>query len=258
MTPSEPVLLAAESEPDPGSIRGTLRAAWRALLLQGEVYDPLPGAENPFRTGLRIAVLIYFVAALATSLGLVGDYLTMPHAPLIQERIYEAVTGTRIYQAWAAESGFAAAILTLFYNLVWFFIRASWGYPSRFDLIYAFLGTWVFGVFNWITYAWIAQILARRLGSQAARRAFYAPMALAYAPNLLFIANLVPGLAVPGSLVGVWTLATGYQAIRATFGLSWKRSAALVILPYIVTAILFILALVLGVALGVGVSMLIR
>jgi hypothetical protein len=245
------------TEPDPGSLCGTLRAAWWALLLQRGIYNPLLGAENPFRSGLRIAALIYFVAALAISLGLLGDYLTMPRAALIQERIYEAVIGARVYQAWAAESGFAAALLTALYKVVWFFVRTLEGYPSRFDLIYAFLGTWIFGVFNWITYAWIAQILARRMGAQAAPKVFYAPMALAYAPNLLYIANLVPGLAVPESLVGVWTLATGYQAIQATYGFSWKRSAALVILPYIVTAILLILALVLGAALGVGVSVLI-
>jgi hypothetical protein len=76
-------------------------------------------------------------------------------------------------------------------------------------------------------------------------------MALAYAPSLLLVFNILPGLSIPAGLMRLWVFATSYQAIRSTFGLSWKRSLVVVFLPYVITMLLFIISLVLGIMLGV-------
>jgi len=245
--------LAPEPDDHHGFLRGTFRSAWKALMLQEEAYGLLVESEHPFRRGLGIMTLILLTAALAVSLGMVFDYLSMPRAFLIQERVYQAITGGLIYGAWIKDNPFLVIGFDWLYRLIWFLVRTGQSYPSRFDAIYSFFSTVVFGIFDWITYVFIAQIVARRLGSTAKRGTFYATMALAYAPRLLLVANIVPGLSLTTSALRFWILATSYQAVRATFKLSWKRSIAVVVLPYFITALLLIVSLVLGVALGVGV-----
>lgn len=245
--------LPSDAGPGPGFVGRTFKSAWRALLLHEDVYPPILQGERPFRRSLGVITLILLGVALATSVGMVFDYLTMPRAFLIQERVYGAITGGQVFRIWAEYNPFLALVFDVLYKLVWFFIRTGQNYPSRFDALYSFFATVVFGIFDWITYVFIAQIVARRLGSTAKRGAFYGPMALAYTPKLLLVANIVPGLSVPSSLVRVWILATGYQATRATFKLPWGRSALVVVLPYFITTLLFIMSLVLGVALGVAV-----
>jgi hypothetical protein len=76
-------------------------------------------------------------------------------------------------------------------------------------------------------------------------------MALAFTPLLLSVANVIPGLWVPASLTQAWILATSYRAVRATYQLSRGRSVAIIILTPILNAILILLALGLGILIGV-------
>jgi hypothetical protein len=247
ISPSSPI----EAFPDPQPAQGVFRLAWRALLLQGEAYQTLLSGERPFRRGLNFLVVMLLPVALAISLGLLLDYLTMPRLGDIQSQIYQAITQLAFVQEYFAQEPYLAGLSSLLYNLLWFVIRSFGNYPSLPHILASLLLVLVSGIFDWITYALIAQWVARLLGADFRRNAFYAPMALAYAPRLLLVANLMPGLTVPASLVRIWIFATSYQAIRSTFGLSWKRSVVVVFLPYLITTLLLILSLVLGVLLGV-------
>ena len=255
MTVSPPSSL--EASPDSRSPRSVFRLAWRALLLQEDCYEAMLGSERPFRRGLVFLTVLLLPVALATSLGLLLDHLTMPRLEDIQSRVFQVVTQIGFVQNYFAQSPFLANLLSLLYNLLWFVIRSFGHYPSIPHIVASLLLVVVSGVFDWITYSLIAQWVARRLGADFERNAFYAPMALAYAPALLLVANLVPGLAIPTGLARFWIFATGYQAVRATFKLSWRRSVVVVFLPYVITTILLILSLVLGIALGVSVYQLV-
>lgn len=229
------------------------RLAWRALLLQEDAYQSMLSSERPFRRSLATLTVMLLPVALAISLGLLLDYLTMPRLGDIQADVYQVVAQLGFVQNYFAQAPYLAGLVSLLYNLLWFVVRSFGNYPSLAHILASLLLVVVSGVFDWITYALIAQWVARRLGADFRRNAFYAPMALAYAPRLLLIANLLPGLTVPAGLVRFWIFATSYQAIRSTFNLSWKRSLVVVFLPYVITTLLLILSLVLGVLLGVAV-----
>lgn len=249
---------ATESTSDkPAVVRQTFRLAWRALMLDPSAYRPLLTVEKPFKRGMAIVAVFLLPVALATSLGLVLDYLTLPKLNNIQETIFSLVSNSRFFQDLFAEPPYLALLSTWLYNLVWFLIRSAGNYPSQLHAVGGLISIPLFGIFDFITYSFIAQVVAVRLGATGDRKRFYAPMALAYAPRLLLIANIIPGLVVPASLIRVWIYATSYQAIRATFDLSWKRSIVVVILPYLITTLLLIISLLGGVALGVAVSQLI-
>ena len=242
-----------ESAPNPRSPLRVFRMAWGALMLHEDAYEPLLDRERPFRDGLAFLTVLLLPVALATSLGLLLDYLTLPQLKDIQTHVFDAVTRIGFVRDYFAQAPGLATILTLLYNLLWFVIRSFGNYPSIPHMMASLFLVVIAGLFDWITYALIVQWVARWVGADFKRGAFYAPMALAYAPQLLLIANLIPGLSVPAGLVRFWIFATSYQAIRATFKLSWKRSLVVVFLPYLITTILLILSLIFGILLGVGV-----
>jgi hypothetical protein len=123
--------------------------------------------------------------------------------------------------------------------------------PTGSMILLSFFNVLLSGVFAWFTYAFLSSLLGPRMGGSAKKGALWGAMALAFTPQVLKVANLIPGLTVPTSLVGIWTLACIYQAVRATYSFSMKRSVALIVLVYLLNILLILLALVLGVVLGV-------
>lgn len=238
---------------DPQPANGIFRLSWQALMLQEDVYEPFLAVEKPFRRGLIFLTLMLLPVALATSLGLLFDHLTMPQLREIQSQVYAVATQIGFVQEYFSQKPYLESFFSLLYNLLWFILRSYGNYPSQVHIIASLFLVVVSGLFDWITYAMIAQWVARWVGAEFRRGVFYAPMALAYAPRLLLIANIFPGLTVPAGLVRFWIFATSYQAIRATFKLSWKRSLVVVFLPYLITTLLLILSLFLGIILGIGV-----
>ena len=238
----------------PDLFGGTFRSAWGALLLQRDIYLPLRDAQHPVRQGLKTLLVILLTVALANALGQVFDLLTLPRYDRIEEVVAEIIQRTAFYQETIAPNNALAMVFGFFYNLTWFVIRSAGGYPSRFGAVSSFISVVVFGVFNWITYSFILRLVGRRLGGAAEPGAVYGVMALASAPLLLGIAGLWPGLSVPSALTASWMLATQYQAVRSLYDLPWGRSVLIVVLPYLITALLFIISLVGGVALGVALA----
>lgn len=210
--------------------------------------------DKPFRSGLALLTKLLLPVAVAISLGLLLDYLTMPQLEEIQDQLFTAITRIGFVDAYFAQAPHLTNLLSLLYEILWFIIRSFGNYPSIPHIIASLVLVLLSGILDWITYALIAQWVARWMGADFKRNAFFAPMALAYAPKLLLIANLLPGLTVPAGLVRFWIFATSYQAIRATFDLSWKRSLVVVFLPYVITTILLILSVVLGILAGVAIS----
>jgi hypothetical protein len=241
----------------PQSTIGGYRLACKALLLHREAYKTMLETERPFRFGLSFLIKLLLPIALAVSLGLFLDYLTLPRLEDIQNQVFSAITQISFLDAYISQAPYLANFLSLLYEILWFVIRMYGNYPSVVHIFVAIIIVLMSGIFDWITYSMIAQWVARWMGAEYKRNAFYGPMALAYAPRLLSIANIIPGLTMPASLVSTWILATSYQAIRTTFKLSWKRSLVVVFLPYVITTILIILAVGIGIILGLVVFRLI-
>jgi hypothetical protein len=181
----------------------------------------------------------------------------MPRAEVIQQQVYVVLTQNQIYERYIGVVPLYSGIFNVFYPVFWFVIRNAFGYPSRWDIALALPLAWISGMLNWWGFAYIIHWVGRALGGKASRTDLMGAMSLAYAPLWLMIASIIPGLMISAALLSPWIWATSYQAIRATYGLSWKRSVLVVVLPYIIAPILMILVLILGVLLGVFISSLI-
>lgn len=236
-----------------GYVSRTLQAARDAILLKKQVYPPWleETQENPFRSGAKFLALILLTVAIANCLGMLLDYLTLPRATMIQDEIFQGITRAAFYQSLVTNQPLFGALFPFFYRVTWMIIRLNGGYPTPASAIGQLISTPLSGIFQWWTVGFLAQFVAARLGGKARPKIFYSAMALAYSPWLLAVANLIPGLTVPAGLLQTWVLATTYQAVRTTYGLSWKRSVLIVLLPYLLMTILLLLALVFGVLLGV-------
>jgi len=243
VTPSPPAPMSS-------GISGTLRLARQALLLQETVYEPLLDSSRPLRRGFGIISVILLVVSLAYAVGIIINLLTMPRLALVQQGIYEAITASAWYSQTAAAQPNFADFFDFMYGLVWQILRVVSGYPSWLGALYAFFSVVVLGILNWLGYGILAHLVARWLGGDLSKSRFLAVLSLSYAPTLLLSANVVPGLTVPASLIGLWTLLTNYQAIRVAFKLSWGRSVLITVLPYILAVIFFYIAIYGGIYLG--------
>ncbi len=239
---------------DPGSTGGliltTLGMARKALLFQEAVYQPLLEVPRPFRRGFSIISVILMTVALAYAVGVVLNLLTMPRVDLVQQGIYDAITASAWYAGQVAAQPNFAGFFDFMYGLIWQILRIVGGYPSWLGAVYAFFSVVVLGILNWLGYGILAHMVARWLGGDQSKTRFLVVLSVSYAPTLLLIANIIPGLTVPASLIGLWTLATNYQAIKATFKLSWIRSVLITVLPYVLAVIFFYIAIYGGIYLG--------
>jgi hypothetical protein len=236
----------------PGFLRATFRQFWQALLLQPEAYQPILRSERPVRQGFRMLTALYLITGLITSLGLIFNYLTLPRVEVIQSQIGDLIFNSALYQQWAVQQPALAAVLNLGYHLFWFTAGIRIGYPSRLGIFLTPLSLWGMGLFNWVTFAIFGELIGRKLGGQARRRAFWGALAVANAPQMLTVLNIIPGLVVPSGLLWSWTLLTSYQATHATYPqLSWRRSLSTTLLMYALHYFFVFLSIVLGALLGV-------
>jgi VIT1/CCC1 family predicted Fe2+/Mn2+ transporter len=143
-------------------------------------------------------------------------------------------------------------VLNLGYRLFWFLAGIRIGYPSLLDIFLTPLSLWAMGLFNWVTFAIFGELIGRKLGGRAPRRVYWGALAVANAPQLLTLFNIIPGLVVPSGLLWSWTLLTSYQATQATYPqLNWRRTLITTLAMYALHYFFIFLSIVLGVLLGV-------
>jgi len=198
--------------------------------------------------------ILYVTVGMATALGMLLQYLTLPPLDQIQTNLQGLLTSTQVYQGWVQSGSAAAVVFDVLYRAFWFTANLRLDYPTRAGILLAPLSIWVGGLLRWVTFAIFGEYFGRKLGGQAPRRAFWGSLAVANAPQLFYLLTIVPGMIVPSSLVTGWMLLTTYQAMRVTFpALSWRRSLAAQFLMFAVNYLFIVLAFVLGILLGVAV-----
>jgi hypothetical protein len=243
----------------PGFIRSAFQQFWQALLLQERAYQPILQSDTPSRQGAKLLTVLFLTTGAAMSVGLVMHYLTAPKFDVIQPQIYIWLTQNRFYQSQFPEGSLWNMFIKFAYWVIWFFIRVWTGYPSKWDVILGPISNWMMGLFNWFTFAIFGELIARKLGGKAKKRAMFGTLAVAYAPQMLLYLNVIPGLTVPANLIIYWFIATSYQAVRTTYPqLSWKRSLVVTISMFALHYLFIFLSFVLGILLGVGISMMLK
>ena len=227
----------------------------RGVLLRPAVYSIVSDAPTPSRRGFGILFVLLITIALTKLMGALLDVATLPRVELIQDAIYQTIIGLDIYQGYVSNNpNFANAFATL-YNLFWTFLRWFGGYPSVGGTVFTAVSFVISTIFAWFTYGFIGFYVTKALGAEVEKVGDYLGlMGLAFAPYLLYLFEIVPGLMIPLPLITLWFLATVYQANRVTYNLSWWRAVLVAVLPFPINSILLTLVLHLGIYIGVVVS----
>jgi hypothetical protein len=194
--------------------------------------------------------LIAIPSAIAASLGVLLDYLTMPQYNELQSGLYSFFNGFPILTQLAAQIGVTFSNL---YDFAWSLARFTGQYPSISGILQAPLALILNLLFTWWLYGFLLQTVAGWMGGKGKiqKGGLYPVMAIVFAPSLLYVLNFIPGLTVPSSLVQIWIILAAYQAIRQVYGFSWGRSVLTIIFTFLLNYFLLFLSVVFGVLIGV-------
>lgn len=225
---------------------GILRLLGRTLLLGTEPYAVVRDDARPGRRGIVILLVIIGLVTLAQLIGFWLGSLTAPRLDSLQSLLYNAAVDLPWY---AEQVQLDPAFATQFqqgYLVAWEALRIALGYPT----VTATGGTIVLVILatllNWFVFAVLAHWLARWYGSQARFGQTLGVLALAYAPLLLRVVEVVPGAVAPTTLIFLLMLATKFQALKTVHGLGSVSTLFILLAPYLIVVVVLVVLLLNG------------
>jgi hypothetical protein len=222
-----------------------------AALLDKRAFTAVNNAENPFKRGSLALLVVVGVVAAARFFGIGLDWLTMPRVDVVQQQILTVIGNTNYYANLVAETTEFADQFAATYANIWDLIRLLGGYPSTIGVVGVFLSP--LGVLgSWLIFSSLSYFIARWFGTQVAYKRALGVLALAYAPILLTIIDIIPGAFMPLFLIFALTLITKFLAIRELYEFSPGQSLVVIVLPYVIGLILVIAVLLFAVAFGLN------
>jgi hypothetical protein len=190
------------------------------------------------------------IVLLARLIGFGLNWLTTPRLERIEALLQEFIVGLPWYAEQVRQApGFAAQFAQNYY-LTWEGLRALLGIQTP-----ASVGAWV-GVtvldtlLAWLVYGTLAHWSARWLGGAGRWSQTMGAIALAYAPLLLTVIEMIPGAALPLSLLFLAMLVGKYQALKCVHRLATGYTLAAVLLPYLLGLLLLMALALFGGAYG--------
>lgn len=242
--------LAAEGPPRDDAAPGMLTLLGRALLFSNAPFVVVRDGARPGRRGLRIILVILGLVVLAQLLGYWFGSLTAPRLDSLQALLRNAIVGLPWYaQQTQADPTFAGQFQQG-YLATWEAIRILLRYPT----VTATGGTvavvTLATIVNWLVFAVLAHWVARWYGSSARFGQTLGVLALAYAPLLLRVIEIVPGAVAPTTLIFLLMLASKYLALKTVHGLGSAETLFVLLAPYGIVAVLAVLLLLNGGAYG--------
>lgn len=220
-------------------LRETLRLVWRGLFLEPAAYEEAAADDNPFVEGVFLVIVIGLIAGLGLLIGGLLTWATMPDLAQIKATLLEGLRSMAWYDALRAEPE-AVRRFEQNYELGW--RLGEFFAPDPAQAFLMLLLTPLRLLLSWLWFGLVAHGVARQLGGNGTVGQTLGAAALAAAPQLLLVLNLVPGLAVAG--VGTWTLLARYVAVRRVHEtLTWPRVLVAVLAP---TVILVVVGLIVG------------
>lgn len=172
--------------------------------------------------------------------------LTAPRLDSLQSLLYNAAVGLPWYTEQAQLNPSFATQFQQGYLAAWEGLRILLGYPTVTAtggmVILLILAT----LFNWFVFAMLAHWMARWWGSEARFGQTLGVLALAYAPLLLRMVEIVPGAEAPTVLIFLLMLATKHQALKTVHGLGAGATLFVLLAPYLIVAVVLALVLLNG------------
>lgn len=231
------------------NIVGPLQLGWKALLFREEAYEEMRSSASPVVKGLILIVVVGVVIALLALLGDVVEWAGTPDMGRIQDTIYSYLIQMPFFQeAMRADPQFAE-MFQMQWDMNWQITKSAVGGSlgaAAAGLITTPLGL----IIRWLIYGLLAYVFARWLGGTGSLAETLGVLALAVAPQVLNVLQILPYVQV-GNIVSVWGVLVAYMGLKTTHKLTWPRAVWATLLPFIlVAAILFALACLGGAILG--------
>jgi hypothetical protein len=233
-------------------IVGSLRLGWNALLFKEEAYEEMKATDNPVVKGLILIVIVGIVIALCNLVGTSLEWASTPDLGELKDTIYFYMRQMPWWGELAREDPSFLQVFEQNYNMGWSIAQAL--IPSPGSAAVGLIGTPLGLVIRWLVYGLLAYVFARWLGGTGDLTETLGALALAVAPQVLNVLQLVPFVEV-GNLIVVWGILCAYMGLKTAHKLSWGRAVWATLLPFILVVAVLILmgclgTAVLGMAIG--------
>ena len=231
---------------------GVLRLLGRTLLLGNEPYVAVRDGAKPGRRGFIIILVIIGLVVLAQLIGYWLGALTAPRLDSLQSLLYTAAVDLPWYAEQVQLDPTFATQFQQGYLVGWEALRIVLGYPTMTATGATIAAVALLTLLNWFVFAVLAHWLARWYGSQARFGQTLGVLALAYAPLLLRVVEVVPGAVAPTALIFLLMLATKFLALKAVHGLGSVATLFVLLAPYLIVLVVLAVALLNGGAYGLA------
>ena len=216
-----------------------------ALFLRTDTYEDMRQARSPILDGLIIIVLVGVIVALAVLVGTALEWAATPNLTDIQEIVYEGITQMPWYQQTLEMVPDYDKSFRQWYDFGWTMGR-SFGDSSPGSALAGLVLTPLSLVIVWLIYGLLAHLFAKLLRGEATLSQTLGCTALAVAPQVLKLTELVPFVAV-GGVVGTWTLICRYVALKQAHRFTWGRAFWATLLPMLTLLLLGLILAAIGV-----------
>lgn len=225
----------------------TFRQALDALLLRDSAYRSMRDSPSPFVRGLVLVVSVGFIVAIFGIVGAVLLQYTSPDLGAIQEVVLQELqTMPWMEQIPPSERQEFMDVFRQQYDLGWQIARTF--VPSITNALVNVVLNPIALIVGWLVYGLLAFLSARVLGGRGRLDQTYGTTALAVAPRMLGVVQIMPYVQTAG--LGIWALVCNYLAIKNTHELSPWRSFWATVIPFILL-VLFVVGLsILGVSIA--------
>jgi hypothetical protein len=213
-------------------MRKLVRPVVEAFFLGEGAYAEIRQEPRSALRGLAIIALVGVVVALVGLIGTTLEWATTPNMSAVKETVLEGLQDMDWYRDLESDPEFRRQF-EQWYDRGWQIFPRLFDAPdlgmAALRIITLPLGL----VVVWALYGLVAHLVARMLGGQADLGQTLGCTALAVAPQILKVATLFPYLVV-GGVVGTWTLLCRYVALKACHRMTWERTLAATLVPYVV------------------------
>jgi hypothetical protein len=216
-----------------------------ALFLRTDAYEDMREARSPVLTGLIVILVVGVIVALAALVGTALEWASSPSLADIQEIVYQGIIQMPWYEETLREVPGFAEQYRYWYDFGWNLAR-MFGVSTPGSALGSLVLTPLSLIIGWLVYGLLAHLFARLLKGEATLAQTLGCTALAVAPQLLKLTELLPYVAV-GGVVGTWVLICRYVALKQAHRFTWARAFWATLLPFVA---LWLLALILA-AIGI-------
>jgi hypothetical protein len=212
-------------------MKDIVRSVIEAFFLDEAPYAEMRAGSNPILRGLGIVVLVGVVVALVGLVGTVLEWATSPNMSQLQATVLAGIQQMPWYQELQYSAEFRQEF-SRWYDLGWRLAPYLFGAPNIGTAASSIILLPLRLTVVWFLYGLVAYLCARLLGGQGSMGQTLGCTALAVAPQLLNIVTFLPYLVI-GGVVGTWALLCRYVALKTCHRLTWGRTLAATLLPYV-------------------------